>query len=538
MFWKWKKNGHGSQLSNLTSLCGFLLLFLCLASPALGQHYAYITNAGDFGDGVNGDLSIIDLATNTVVATAPLGDYPQGVAVNPAGTAVYVGNTGSNDFTVIDTVTHTATTLPAGLTPCGVTVHPNGRFIYLANADFLGQGVSTVWVLDRATNTMIDEIICGNGSIAVVVHPNGKVAYVANILDGTIAVFDTNTHEVIDTIVLEAVGSEEMSRPVPIVVHSEGTYVYVANRAGPTLWAINTATHEFVARPFGNRHVGIGINPSGTLLYLPSFEDTDPNLPPQGKTVDVIDAKTLELVTTIDGFDAPLDVSINPDGTRLYVTNLNADTVSVIDATTYDLITTIPVGSHPHGYGECVGPGVPRLLKADVISRLEVVRETIEADAEEVFSPQRAIEHLETALISGNLSLQENLWAGAESGEVDPRRLHASLGDTVFGSGQTMVEAILDAIRQGWIMNEELRSELLTIIDETLRADRVLVAVAIDDAIVAEADPESIEQAQALMEDGDALVAEAKAWELMDKKAVLLSDAISKYQHAWQAALD
>ena len=537
MFWNRKKNGHGTLLRSLNSLCGFLLLFLCLACPALGQHYAYITNAGDFGDGINGDLSIIDLATNTVVATVPLGDYPQGVAVNPAGTAVYVGNTGSNDFTVIDTVTHTATTHPAGFAPCGVTVHPNGRFIYLANIDFLGQGASTVWVIDRATNTMIDEIICGNGSIAVVVHPNGKVAYVANVIDGTIAVFDTDTHEVIDTIVLEAVGAEEPISPVPIVVHPDGTYVYAANRAGPTLWAINTATHEFVARPFGNRHVGIGVNPVGTLLYLPSFEDADPNLPPQGKTIDVIDAKTLKLITTIEGFDAPLDVSVNPDGTRLYVTNMNANTVSVINAATYDFIATVPVGSRPHGYGECISSGVPRLLKADVVNRLEVVRETIEADVEGVFSPHRAIEHLETALISGNLCLQENLWDVAESGELDSRRLHASLGDTVFGSGQTMVEAILDTIQKGWIMNMEIRSELLAIVNEELQADRVLAAVAIDDAIVAQADPKKIEQAQALLENGDSLVTEAKVWELTDKKADLLTNAISEFQNAWQAAL-
>ena len=40
----------------------------------------------------------------------------------------------------------------------------------------------------------------------VVVHPNGKVPYVANVLAGTMAVFDTDTHAVLDTIVLETMG--------------------------------------------------------------------------------------------------------------------------------------------------------------------------------------------------------------------------------------------------------------------------------------------------------------------------------------------
>lgn len=516
------------------------LLFIgaFITSPILGQHYAYVTNAGEFGDGVNDDLSVIDLATNTVVATVPVGDYPQGIAINPAGTAVYVANTMSKEFTVIDTVTHTATTLPAGSAPIGLTVHPDGRYIYLANADFPEGTMSTVSVIDRATNTIVDEISCGNGSIAVVVHPNGKVAYVANAGEGTIAVFDTDTHGVIDTIVLKAVGANEPCVPVPIVVHPEGTYVYVANRVGPTLWAINTATHEAIALAFGHRHVGIAVNPEGTVLYLPDFHDEDPNIPPQGTTVDVIDTKTLELITTIDGFNAPLDVSVHPDGTRLYITNTGADTVSVIDAVTYDLITTIPVGSRPHGYGECVGPGVPRVLKEDVVAGLETVKEAIEGGADGVVSPDRTIEHLQIALISGNLCLQENLWATTQTGEMDLRRLHASLGETVFGAEQTMVEAVLDAIRRGWIMNEEIRSELLTIAHKAVRADRVLVAVAVDDAIVAVADPERIAEAQEMLEKADALVQEAAIWQQVDKKGSLLHEAINQYRNAWEAALD
>ena len=79
-----------------------------------------------------------------------------------------------------------------------------------------------VWVVDRASNTIIDEISCGKGSCGIVVHPNGKIAYVTNAFDGTIAVFDTTTHKVIDTIVLETVDPNETNFPVPIVLHPAG----------------------------------------------------------------------------------------------------------------------------------------------------------------------------------------------------------------------------------------------------------------------------------------------------------------------------
>jgi YVTN family beta-propeller protein len=523
--------------NNLSLILGYLFIVVFFSSPTLGQHYAYISNAGVFMDGMNDDLSIIDLGSNTVIATIPVGDGPQGVAINPAGTAVYVANTTSNEFTVIDAITHTATTLPAGSGPGGVAVHPDGSRIYLAHMDFPTGELSNVSVIDRATNTIIDEIFCGKGSIGVAVHPNGKVAYVTNASEGSIAVFDTDTHEVIDTIVLEAAGENEPCVPVPLAIHPEGTYVYAANRIGPTLWAINTATHETTARAFGHQHVGMAVNPAGTVLYLPDFYDEDPNLPPHG-TMDVIDAETLDLTTTIDGLNLPLDVSVHPDGTRLYITNTGNDTVSVIDAATYALIETIEVGSQPNAYGECVGPGVPRLLKADAVARLETVKKAIEGCADGVVSPARAIQHLETALVSGNLCLQEELWSAANSGDVDPRRLHSALGDAVFSYEATIVEAVLDAIRRGWIVNEDIRSELLAIVDEAVRADRVLAAVAIDDAILAEVDPEEIGEAQGMLEAADALVKEAAVWQEVDKKASLLFDAINQYRNAWDEAVD
>jgi len=172
------------------------------------------------------------------------------------------------------------------------------------------------------------------------------------------------------------------------------------------------------------------------------------------------------------------------------------------------------------------------------VARLQAVKETIEGDIEGVISPQRALDHIETALVSGNLCLQADLWSVLDSEEVDPRRLHPALGTTVFSCEETIVNAILNAIRRGWITNTELHAELLAIVDQAVRADRVLAAVAIDDAIVAGIAPEDIKKAQGILEKGDALVEEAKVRQQLDKKASLLSNAIGQYQNAWQAALD
>jgi YVTN family beta-propeller protein len=527
-----------SAITSLSLVFGLFFVAGLFCSPAIGQHYAYVTNAGEFGDDVQDDLAIIDLATNTVVATVPVGHYPQGLAINPAGTAVYTANTFSNDFTVINTETQTSTTLPAGFGPCGVAVHPDGTRIYIANMDFMNEGISVVLVIDRATNAIIDEVFCGNGSIGVTMHPDGKLAYVTNTGDGTIAVLDTETHQVTDTIALETSVPNEIKVPVPVVVHPAGTYIYAANRLGPTFWAIDTVTHESIAIPFGHRHVGVAVNPEGTVIYLPDFNDEDPNLPPQGTTVDVIDAKTLELITTIDGLNGPLDVSVHPDGSRAYIMNTEDDSVVVIDTATYTPIATIASGRRPHGYGECVGPGVPRMLKEDAVARLQAVKETIEANTDGIGKPEQALKHLDEAITSANLSIHQYLWSSTDSGDVDPRRLNPSMGDTVFWSEAAIVQSAIDAIRRGWVLNAELRSELLSIVDAIIRADRVLAAVVIDDAIVAIADPAKIAEAQEMLEKGDSLVKEASSRQELDQKILLLQSAIDCYSNAWEAALD
>jgi len=359
---------------------------------------------------------------------------------------------------------------------------------------------------------------------------------VSNVMGGTVAVLDTKTDKVIGTIKLEPTADDEGwgSFPVPIVVHPDGTYVYVANRVGSTLWAINTATHEYIARSFAHNHCGIALNRAGTILYLPDF-DAWP-MPPAGTTMDVIDAQTLEPITTVKGLAGPMYVSVHPEGTRLYITNVLSDKVSVLDAATYEVIADIPVGKYPHGFGNFIGPGVPRLVMDDAAARLGAVKEAVAAGAEGVNSPQQALASLEIALTAATGYRGVVFWSVGTDGVEDPRRLHRVQGVAVFASERKMVEAILDALRRGWIVNPKLETELLAIVDEIVRADRVLAAVAIDDAIMAQADPAGLDQAQKLLKEADALAQEAAVWPQLDKKTLLFHEAIGQYKDAWQAA--
>ena len=102
---------------------------LCLAfaiyqmpGAAHAAPFAYVTNAG------SGNVSVIDMATNTVITTVTVGLTPEQVAVTLNGLFAYVANSGSNTVSVIATATNTVVGSPisVGANPTGVAITPNG----------------------------------------------------------------------------------------------------------------------------------------------------------------------------------------------------------------------------------------------------------------------------------------------------------------------------------------------------------------------------------------------------------------------------
>ena len=106
-------------LAWLRALSLGLLGVMLVSAPAEAKPFAYVTNIA------SNTVSVIDTATNTVVATVPVGRLPQGVAITPDGTHAYVTNNFSGTVGVIDTATNTGVaTVPVGRFPSGVAITP------------------------------------------------------------------------------------------------------------------------------------------------------------------------------------------------------------------------------------------------------------------------------------------------------------------------------------------------------------------------------------------------------------------------------
>jgi YVTN family beta-propeller protein len=109
------------RISGLLAITAFIVADLLGGAQSLAQN-AYIANAG------SNNVSVIDIATNTVTATIPVGSFAFGVAVSLDGRNVHVTNADTNTVSVIDTATNTVTaTIPVGGSyPTGVAVTPDG----------------------------------------------------------------------------------------------------------------------------------------------------------------------------------------------------------------------------------------------------------------------------------------------------------------------------------------------------------------------------------------------------------------------------
>ncbi len=106
----------------------------------------------------SGNVSVIDTATNTVVATVTVGASPQGWPSPRMGNTPMSRMVSPGTVSVIDTASNTVVaTVTAGYDPAGVAITPDGKHAYVAN----GYGSNTVSVIDTANNTVVATITVG-----------------------------------------------------------------------------------------------------------------------------------------------------------------------------------------------------------------------------------------------------------------------------------------------------------------------------------------------------------------------------------------
>jgi len=330
------------KMNRLIRLCGAAatLALVLAARTTLASSYAYILN-----DSTN-TISVIDTATNTIVATPDVGGTSfNGSAVLPNGNFAYIGVSGTSQVAVIDTVTQTQVATITGFSqPGALAALPDSSRVYVAN-----QSTRRIDVIDTATNTITTAITLpvGTAGVALAASPDGSRVYLVLSSGGYVLRYiDTATNT------LNAASVSAGSFASGLTVSPDGATVYVAASGDGEIRVVNAAAMT-LSRTItaANSPSAVAVSPDGATLYVPAFG---------GNALRVIDAASGSSIANITTAAQPVGVSLNPAGTRAYVTSLGGNTVSVVDTASNTVLTTLGA-PRPSGIGKFVTPELSRL---------------------------------------------------------------------------------------------------------------------------------------------------------------------------------
>lgn len=167
------------------------------------------------GNPGTGTINIIRTSDNTVVGPTITGfSGPFDIVITPDGKYAYVTNFGSNNFSPIGTtvsVVSLATntviaTINVDIQPSGIAITPDGHLAYVTNYNTLYAGESftdqtagagTLNIIDIATNAVIPPIIEVDQSPgAIAISPDGEFAYVSNYTSNTVNVIALQSFQI------------------------------------------------------------------------------------------------------------------------------------------------------------------------------------------------------------------------------------------------------------------------------------------------------------------------------------------------------
>lgn len=311
------------------------VLIALTARASMAAPFGYVVNHGD------ATVTVIDTATNLVVATVPVGNNPLAAAVNPAGTRTFVTNQVApvGTVSVIDTsINGVVATVTVGGRPSGAAVKLPGDRVYVTNRDD-----KNVSVIDTATNGVVATVPVGNNPLGIAIDPSGTPAYVVNKGGNEVSVIDTTLNQVVATI---PVGND----PSHVAIAPNGRRVYVSNTSNASVSVIDTGFNSVIATiAVGNIPEGVAVDPSGSWLYV---ANSGPN------NVSVVDTATNTVIATVNVGMTPFELAFRPDGARVFVANRQSGNVSVIDTATNTVTATVTAGFGPAGFGQFVVPGL------------------------------------------------------------------------------------------------------------------------------------------------------------------------------------
>ena len=306
----------------------------------------YVTNE------ISGDLSVIDVAAERVIATIPLGKRPRGVRVSPDNSTLYVALSGSpiappgvdektlppadkkaDGIGVLDVKSgKLLRVMPGGSDPEQLAVSMDGRWLFVANED-----VGETSVVDASDGKVIATIPVGGEPEGVDMRPDGKVVYVTSEEDSEVFVIDAVQLKLITKF---AVGP----RPRSTGFLPDSTRAYVGSENGSSVTVVDAMSHKVIETiPLEGqmvRPMGVIASSDGRHVFVSTG---------RGKSVVTIDTATNMPIGVVEVGERPWGIAASADGRTVFTANGPSNDVSFVDVASGTVTARVPVGERPWG---------------------------------------------------------------------------------------------------------------------------------------------------------------------------------------------
>jgi YVTN family beta-propeller protein len=313
---------------------------LALRTAGSGVRIVQTNSAGDA-------VSLIDPASNKVVAEIKNIEVNHGAAAAPDGSRLYVTNEADSTLDIVDSKTLAVVKhVPLSGHPNNLSISKDGKRVYIA----IAQAPGAVDVVDTASATLAKSIPIEGAGHNTYVTPDGKFVVAGSVAGKSLTVIDAATDAVAWSMKFEG-----GVRPITFEKKPDGStgrmFVQISDFHGFAV--VDFATHKEIGRvtlpdPIGQAKNtqgiqgspshGIGITPDGKVLWATSK---------WYHYVAAYSMPDLKYLGTVPVGHEPDWLTFTPDSKMVYVACAGSNYVSAIDVKTLKEVTRIAVGQVP-----------------------------------------------------------------------------------------------------------------------------------------------------------------------------------------------
>lgn len=249
----------------------------------------YVANTG------SGSISVIDGASDNVVATIPGEAHPYAVAVNEVTGTVYVTNTYSDAVTVIDVHTDTAHPLNVGGAD-GIAIDSRTNTIFLTSYED-----PDLRLVDGATGA-VRKIRVGAHIWGMVFDEDSGSLYLAHTVTAEIVSLNEKTLAV-RTIPVGQI-------PCALAVNPATQRLYAVNYGDETLSVIDLRSQRAIATlPAGHHPQAVAVDPIRNIIYVANVH---------GNSVTAFDGRNNRLIGSFAAGENPYAVAVDSETGKVF----------------------------------------------------------------------------------------------------------------------------------------------------------------------------------------------------------------------------